>query len=283
MKIQKGAKVNLIEMSPMVQGTVTAISGMTLTVKYRETNQRRSWTGRATWTVHTVQVLKSQVQLALAWRDGSAHSQKGLKTLEGMGVNPESVAHVHIKYVKEIHPVDARFFCECCRGTGSITVPQRLAVAAGLDLTPTTKYVSVLKKLDGTDHTDWQEGDWTSVSVDCPKECTLGHCYQMSFKKDYFGVKEVRQIEFTIGYPQWSKGVKFDSRFGRGHGQCQLCAKAIPSGLFSAIEGKDATGQAHGLWVGCDCARKFTGYNTEHEILDGTKEVMCGPNQGHKA
>lgn len=66
-----------------------------------------------------------------------------------------------------------------------------------------------------------------------------------------------------VGYIQWPTGTQFGtSRFANSYGEsrthCELCAKGINrSNRVPLVTIKD--GQARAMWVGQDCARKFTG------------------------
>lgn len=67
-------------------------------------------------------------------------------------------------------------------------------------------------------------------------------------------VKGPVQRMVMVGRPKWPTGTVFNSRFHSGC-NCGLCNKSINK--FVPVVAVDAAGQAHGMWVGEDCAKKF--------------------------
>jgi hypothetical protein len=288
MQYFKGAKVKIRSMN--VTGTVKkARSDGRYDVRVRRVLMGRdgqplkSWRGRDQFTVETHVAHGDDLELSRAYKDGTANSEKGLKTLEMMGVDPETVTMVFIKQVKELHDVTGNWRCDTCSGCGYMRVPKKLAEEAGVPINDTIRnYNYDVYDLDGYDLGKVNyAGEYTwdnTVYVRCASECQkMKRVRGFAAHAEVYAHHETREIEVTVGYPQWTQGVKMDSRFRHGksvHVQCQLCAKAIPSGNLCPVEGRDSDLQPHGLYIGLDCAKKFTGYNVEFEPLAGTTDII---------
>lgn len=243
---------------------------------------------RQRFTVESHNLAEVELELSRAYLDGTANSDKGLTTLEQMDVDPETVAVVFIKYVREIHDISANWRCSCCGGSGYMRVPKALAEAAGLPIHAVRSWcdgvfdlkAKLIGAVEWTGAYNWQNTGLVKCTAGCKE---LPNVRGFKAREKVFGKYETRPVEVTVAYPQWTDGVVFDSRFREGtsvHHQCQLCAKAIPSGHLIPVEGRDSKHRAHGMYIGVDCAKKFTGYNVELEPLAGTTDVIIDIIEG---
>lgn len=292
--ISKGSKVKVKATGEM--GSVAKVLDGGFQVKVRKTVLDRK-TGKPVVNyrgggyrvrIEAIEVTANEIELVRECLDGSAHSQKGLETLKQMAVDPETVGHVHVIYVKEQRPVTKHWQCAVCDGRGFAPMPLKDAKGRA---EPTPEQAAKLRHVGGYVKVYdakckavgdcWQIPEAKRKLVRCPRECELREVVAIRrnrvFRETEYQVYETRDVIFTVGYPQWSKGVRHDSRFNEvrsEHYQCELCAKAIPSGRRCPIEGKDAKGKPHGLMVGEDCAKKFTGTVFQGEKVDRNQEII---------
>lgn len=153
----------------------------------------------------------------------SAHSLKGLKTLELMGCDTNGWDLPPFKWVKQIIHVQVKVPCPTCHGNGQVADEE--ARAAGQRFA---------RKQCPT----------------CPPR-----------RGDYAGtgyVEKMEPREVEVSVPDWPKGTRWDSRFCAGNGQCELCAKRIYSPFsWLPVLGKNARGEWVAMWVGRDCGCKL--------------------------
>lgn len=173
------------------------------------------------------------------------HSEKGLKTLEMMGTNPDNWGLVQIKWVQEYRMMPVKVDCPTCQRTGQAHFEKdgKLAV----------------NKIDyEKDYYGWQDRARQMRSLPrgkCP-ECPSMRKYPMYGTGQ---IEKMKNMKVWIGYPQWEKGTQFKSRFNHDADRCQLCNKLIKESGFVAVQGKDKEDNNLGMYVGEDCARKFFG------------------------
>ncbi len=287
MKFFEGAKVKIKSLN--IQGTVQKVlpfDRYSVRIRRPLTNHAgqplMAYNGRQRFTVETHNIAEIDMDLSRSYNDGTANSDRGLTTLEAMEVDPETVTMVFIKKVKEIHDVTANWLCDVCKGIGHMRVPQALADAHAVPVVQSHGWNDSVRDLQGNElgkvsyasTFTWQNTCLVKCAGGCEK---LKNVRGFGLRAEAYGKLETRPTEVTVYYPQWTPGVKFDSRFRHGssvHEQCHLCSKAIPSGRLVAVEGRDSKQKAHGLYIGTDCAKKFTGYNIEFEPLDGTSDII---------
>lgn len=213
----------------------------------------------------------------------SAHSDKALKTIAAMGTTPEAWKLAPIKFVWEKHWIPGMVRCPDCLGGRYVKLDAAGAVIPPPDpkergrgpafTTPHAAYVEEARNLHRAAH---------------PDDRRRGNCSRCRSTKRGWGygdstgeVPGMVEVEGWVGHVQWPKDTAFDSRFA--HNDCNLCAKRIPSREFVPVLGVDATGQAHGMWVGRDCGRRFFGAEVSYEV-DGkpVPSRMHRPDRAHK-
>lgn len=231
-----------------------------------------------------VPLAKITVEARAGQVDPRQHSEKGLETLALMGTSPSDWGLAEIKWFKKMKTIETWTPCPTCNGDG------RVGVVDG-------------KVVDGC--TAWNRGASKTIKVcdKCPrvKFTKIGRIYrtkdmtpqQPSYDRHHgaahdLGYSEMNglvlakfQVEVRWGVVKWHKDTRFDSRFRMkwgatsGHRECELCAKAIPSGRFVPIAAKDKNGIPHGAWVGEDCARKFFGIKKfkDDEVVQTPDEI----------
>jgi len=195
------------------------------------------------------------------------HSEKGLETLTAMGTKSEDWGLAEIEWEKRVLPTEVWTGCPVCEGDGRVgilngkTVPRWEAWNNGASKT--------IKTCTNCPRVSWTHKgrSWRTKDMDPSRRSMDNHHGDATnLSREMNGlVLAILPVERQVGIVQWAKGTKFDSRFARrygattGHRECELCAKAVPSGRFVPVTGKGADGVIHGAWVGEDCARKFFG------------------------
>lgn len=197
----------------------------------------------------------------------TAHSEKALKTFDMMNTKPADWGLTPIKWVQEMHSVPTKVKCSTCHGIG-----QAYFRADGQLWVNKVDY-------------DKNYYGWNDEQRRMRAEGKRDRCPTCPPRRGHpsYGtgeVVEIRKRKVWVGYVQWEKGTKFDSRFAL-HDRtncrvCELCSKSIfgkMSGLVP-VHGKGADGTIHGMWVGEDCARKFLGikkFPKDHFVQGGSK------------
>lgn len=210
-----------------------------------------------------------------------SHSQKGITTLAQMGTLATAWKQTDIKWVEELRMVKGWVTCPTCNGhkwvlyaadgTTIVPHPQKKDFPAeygdhdGNVMYDSYAYQRGCEVYEGKALAQEKLKNQYSRRWDgnCPK-CKVTKYRAHDFGRCLGKVPGMVEREVMVGYPQWKKGTKFDSRFAFntnhvGHSQCELCAKALKS-MFAGtvpVEGQDENGQWHGMWVGEACVRKF--------------------------
>lgn len=105
--------------------------------------------------------------------------------------------------------------------------------------------VIVLEYAQCARHVRVPKGDGTSTWETCPKCSGSGRRQEAVTKK------------MMVGVVKWPEGTQFRSRWcGRN---CGLCGKRIKYSNLLPLMNTANDGATVGMWVGCDCARKFDG------------------------
>jgi hypothetical protein len=202
----------------------------------------------------------------------SPHSLKALKTLELMNTKPEDWGLVEILWKQEMRAMPEHVRCpDCVSGLAWVT--------------PEGKPHNFFKHCKG--------GLSNSQRQEQIKEFQLkqAQCPTCPPSRKWPGRGTAEVVVFKdrlvwVGYPQWHKDTRFDSRFEDAlyntvrvkedlRCVCALCSKSI-GGTFSyrvPVTAKGADGVIHGMWVGADCARKFFGvknFKKDH-IIKGSE------------
>ncbi len=208
------------------------------------------------------------------------HSDKGLKTLELLGTRPSEWMLTPIKWVKEKREVLTEVCCPTCEGNKRVLFDEQRNVKPKPARMANPAYS---KEYEGD---DWDSARYTEAraayraaeearnayeteaDAAFPKWSGLGNCPQCITKRT--GYKTGRAMvlvlrEVMIGYPQWPKGVQFDSRFCNDS-SCQLCNKLIKKGGFVPVCTVPNHPYPKGMWVGEDCARKFLSVKVSHKV-----------------
>lgn len=204
----------------------------------------------------------------------TSHSEKGLETLRQMNTVPSDWGLTPIKWETKLYPTMVWVECKTCQGEGSLwsldgkteklTAKQVTKALGGSDYDVERASAFYLRNKKGTTQHGCPNCPWvrltrTGRSYFWEKDGRQG--FADIFREQGY-VKELRNVERTVGTVLWAKGTQFDSRFqcsNGGDGLCHLCAKNIPSRRFVPVNGKSKDGVIHGAWVGEDCARKFFG------------------------
>lgn len=225
----------------------------------------------------------------------TTHSDKALKTLELLGTEGKDWLHPAVEWKLEKVKVVGRVTCPDCQGEGKAFYTQEQAalpreVQYGLKSTAPTAFVwpkgdfeytyshgakLVLKDAFHKGYGMQVEArrqyaaQFGVVEQDCRrcyrygKRTWSGKEHGREFLDSHGTILAIVEQEMWVGYIQWPAGVAFGvSRFACGRGnsrqQCELCAKGInKSGRVPLVTLKD--GKPRAMWVGQDCARKFTG------------------------
>lgn len=192
-----------------------------------------------------------------------SHSQKGLTTLTLLGTLATAWKQTDIKWVKELRKVEGLVTCPTCDGLRWVRKD-----AAGKVIPPPARsreyvYPDPRSEYERTARAEATKatGYYAGYSGNCPT-CVGKRPGTRNYGYCSGQVPGLVEREVMVGYPQWKPGTKFDSRFRFGssnHPQCELCAKALKSLRAGQVpvEGQDANGQWHGMWVGEACAKKF--------------------------
>lgn len=199
-----------------------------------------------------------------------AHTEKGIKTLSLMETEPTDWGLTPIRWVWEYRLRPVKEICPSCHGHGSANIyPDGSLFDQRTD--------KEFKKIKNPGHFETQ--DFKKKHKIQYGRCPT--CPQAYYNRGgerrpcSVGTGKViveKKIKVLVGYPEWAKKTKFDSRFHdiyRGHtasgksvhSVCGLCSKSITgrwSGLVP-VNGKGKNGVIHGMWVGADCAKKFFG------------------------
>ncbi len=132
--------------------------------------------------------------------------------------------------------------------------------------------------------TDWKGADivWTrelreiAVRVICPDCRGFGNVPDSKERCTRCGGGWAKKVTVMVkrmvhvGTPQWPVGTKFDARFNAGC-HCHLCNKVVLKTGKVPVVGTGADGVVHGMWVGCDCAKKFLPGTQTVKTPDGKK------------
>ncbi|MDD5301482.1 MAG: hypothetical protein PHS14_00120 [Elusimicrobia bacterium] len=200
------------------------------------------------------------------------HSAKGLETIERMGTQAKDWGLTPIKWEEKRVRMTVWVRCPTCRGNGHVwkfgdkVVGTNDAAQKFLGEKYPYGIERIAKEKGGIDVTcpTCPEVSWTKCGRQAysdDQDCFYaddGNGHRSNYRTANGLVKAEREVLRWVGTVLWAKGTKFDSRFGGGR-HCALCAKEIPSGRFVPVNGKDAKGEIHGMWIGEDCARKFFG------------------------
>lgn len=198
----------------------------------------------------------------------ATHSEKAMATLAGMNTAPADWQLTPIKWVEEEREVMGEVTCPTCRGHRDVcrdadgkVIPPPVLVEYG------------------------QPGSFDSVEkvnqyqLAARKQSrpSYGNCPTCRNRKGYCTgrVKGLVRARVMVGYPQFPKGTKFDSRFIGGC-HCHLCNKQILKSWRVPVHGGGADGRTHGMWVGEDCARKFLDVKVKR-AADSIMEDGNGP------
>jgi hypothetical protein len=195
-----------------------------------------------------------------------SHSDKALATMMAMGTTPDDWHLTPIKWVEEEREVMGQVTCPLCKGTKWVRyTPETLSLPEReRTVIPPPPRVSDYRVVMDYEHAAQREARGRASSFhntfgNCPK-CTV---YKRGGKFTGGGLYTTGKVpglvwkKVLVGYPQWPKGVRFDSRFESGS-HCHLCGKLIMKSWRVPV---DATGvldgKVHGMYVGEDCAKKF--------------------------
>ena len=202
------------------------------------------------------------------------HSEKGFETLKAMGTKPEDWGLAEIKWERRPVSIEVWVLCPTCKGGGRVgtvkgkVVPEHEvrgfvdSEAKTLRACPTCPREPWTRK-----GRTWYSEDHLAIEDGVREhhgDPDVHRVLQAPYEMNGL-VRKVMTLTREVGIVQWAKGTRFDSRFasrhgaGTGHRECELCAKAVPSGRFVPVTGKGTDGVIHGAWVGEDCARKFFG------------------------
>lgn len=194
-----------------------------------------------------------------------SHSDKALATMMAMGTTPDDWHLTPIKWVEEERDVPGQVTCPLCRGTkwvryapGSENLPERdrpvIPIPPHNDRNALLHYQHAAQA-----EARGRASFYKNTFGNCPK-CTVnkrGGKYTGGGLYTTGKVPGLVRRKVLVGYPQWPKGVRFDSRFESGS-HCHLCNKLIMKSWRVPV---DATGvldgKVHGMYVGEDCAKKF--------------------------
>lgn len=207
----------------------------------------------------------------------SAHSEKGLKTIELMNTTAAQWALTPIKWVEEIRTIPQEKTCPTCQGDRSI-----LKDEAGVQIPrPARVAYPDAETIDWTDEAAGQLA-YDAVWADYKAYTAALEAYNVLLRKEHSGfayngncprcIKKrgyctgramvPTPTKVMVGYPQWLEGLRFDSRFGvitTDRYCCALCSKTISKSGMVPVQARGDDGKAHGMWVGTDCAKKIFG------------------------
>ncbi len=193
----------------------------------------------------------------------ATHSEKALKTLELMDSAPEAWKQADVKFVKELCKVPGEVTCPDCLGGKVIARDE-----AGNIIRPPQTGDFPGKFGQSYDYYAWHEAHRAyqklAESQGAPRggrgNCQKCRCTNPRARLYGWSIGKVQgMVEqmMWVGYIQWPAGIKFQSRFQGGR-HCALCNKFIyASDMVPAVGSRRSDGQALGMWVGADCAKKF--------------------------
>lgn len=227
----------------------------------------------------------------------TTHSEKALKTLEALATEGKDWLHPAVEWKFEKVPVLGRVTCPDCNGDRISYYTTEVAATPydfqdGLKSTAPAAFVWPHRDITFTySHgatTELKDGFYHSYSLkaDARRQFAAEYgvvgqacrrCYGYAkrtwnrkphgraFVDSHGTVPAIVEQEMWVGYIQWPKGTEFGvSRFAGGgwnvksRFQCELCAKGInQSNRVPLVTEKD--GKPRAMWVGQDCAHKFTG------------------------
>jgi hypothetical protein len=182
-------------------------------------------------------------------KDVHGRSPKAAATFEDMGTNPKDWHKVRMKKCFEIREREVFTPCPTCDGNGYEDWRTKAKCSGGCAVSESgTK----LWLKWGESRNDPSKVVWQMRKVTSPN-------YQK------YVVKQKLLCEVEWMEPDWLGTPVYASRFARRSGgvtgakQCELCAKAIPSGWFVAVETQPENGRVKAMYVGTDCAKNFLG------------------------
>lgn len=204
-----------------------------------------------------------------------SHSEKGLETIRQMNTLPEQWALTPIKWVEETRMVMVEDTCPTCRGHRSVLYNE-----AGAML-PVPEWPKSPTWIEGQEDNEENNKEWELAWERYRAEQARHNHHMAEIKRLHGGyaapgncpscirkrgwrtgkalVPAPRKV--MVGYPQWLPGIRFDSRFEQnnvtGRYCCGLCSKTIKESNLVPVQATGADGQAHGMWIGCDCAMKI--------------------------
>lgn len=207
--------------------------------------------------------------------DLTKHSEKALKTIEGMNTIVSDWGLVEIKYRKEMVLAYVQEDCKTCSGNGRTYVKEGKALTYD-------QVLSLVNKQFGTQQTTLGGFQYRQVGVEygeCP------NCLPSRGRaRGYASTGKIwvwKKVPMMVGYPQWHQDTKFDSRFHDN--DCQLCAKHLKKGFGDGywhrypITAKGADGVIHGMWIGPDCGKKFFNIkNFNSDVVFKVKNLHLG-------
>lgn len=192
------------------------------------------------------------------------HSDKGINTLKAMNTLPENWKLCPIKWVVEKRWVMVEGQCPTCGGHRFVPRVDGKVVNWTSHTEKETKAEYAAVQAAQLVWNNLLESQNTRAVLH--NAWSIGDCPDCLRKNSPYGYRRGKAMvpqlcDVTVGYPQWPAGTKFDSRFGgsteSGHWSCALCSKEIIKSNLTPVIGQGPDGKWHGMWVGCDCAKKF--------------------------
>lgn len=198
----------------------------------------------------------------------SKHSDKALTTLTAMATTPEQWKHCDVLWKLEMREVPGLVRCPDCLG-GKVVLKDE---AGEIVKPPETDDFPPKYEDSKYDYYAWQKADRQyTADVGAQVKAAGGHwdsyrgncsrCVNQNRRARMYGyctgkVPGMVMKEVGVGYVQWPAGVTFDSRYHGGR-SCGLCNKSVYASNLLPVTGTGDDGNVHGMWVGCDCAKKF--------------------------
>ena len=186
------------------------------------------------------------------------HSEKAMATIQAMNTEPTDWRLATIIWTKENAFVPTKVKCQMCKGAGKILTINDEFVCGLYDTTQTVKNyfgITHIHCLNMSQINQWKRE--TEARETACRTCPRRRNYNIGTGE----VVELVEREVLIGRVEWLPGTKFDSRFhytgGTSAHHCELCAKGINQSNRVPVQSVNATGEAHGMWIGEDCARKI--------------------------
>ena len=196
----------------------------------------------------------------------TTHSDKALKTLADMNTAGTDWVHPEVKWVVQKLIVPGTITCPDCHGDRrSFYTVEDSQKAVGDNTVRAAELLGLAPYMNYQRARQEHAAKLGLVEQDCR------HCYRLGKLRwgRHAALQSLGNVEamvvktFHLGIIQWPAGTKFNvSRFayvdGSSPTHCQLCAKGIKKfGRVPLVTIKD--GQPRAMFVGADCARKFTG------------------------